>query len=446
MLPAVIIVFCLVMFLALYFGWFDCLTYSTCSQDLKGIDFFAVPKSFINLTEGRSPYDTWGGEQWGPYATWYLAHPAYSVFIASWFSFPEPWTSYWLFGFFTLALFIACGWIISRDARDPLDKRLAFFFLTCSMLVFAVIYTGNMHAPLVLSLTLILSGLFSISFKDEASRVGKKFLMAGLLISFFSKPIVILFMPLLLVNKITRKTGMVSLLIYGIISFLFLVVPALNPESIGIPKTIEIALDPTFVKENMNIYKNNFVLNEYMKDNSIHWLNLVAQSDFYWNHVDIFSLSSFVNTLAGRQLPGFLYKLPYMACFILSLLAFRIKNHKRLMEFTLVVISAITLTFFLGYNTVWEYQYALVLPLVAYVPILHKKRLFTRSEMIILMSAGVFFLLPNFFFLFGKEAVMNAFTMNMIRLDRVVPALIYFVVYVLVAVRILLKKEEVSKD
>lgn len=434
-LPVLIIVWCVSMIGALYFGWFDCLTFSTCRQDLRGIDFFAVPKSFINLMEGRSAFDTWGGEQWGPYATWYLAHPAYSVFVASWFSFFEPWTSYWVFAFFSLGLFAACAYLISNDAESRINKLLPWFFLLCSTLTFAVLYTGNMHAPVVLSITLILSGLFGLTYKGIGQeRRSNNLLMIGLLISFFSKPVVILFMPLLLINRITRRQAFISLMIYGIVSLLFLIIPVLNPEAIGIPKTIELFLDPAFVKENMNIYKNNFKLNEFMKDNSIHWLNLIAQSDFYWNHVDIFSLSSFLNTLAGKQLPGFIYKLPYWICAGLSLFAFRIKDRAKLMEYTLLIVSAICFTFFLGYNSVWEYQYALVLPLLAYVPIIYSRGLISRSQMWTLLISGIFFLIPNFYWIFPKENDPDNFMMNCIRAGRVLPAVIFYCCYVYTAI------------
>ncbi len=438
--PSLIIVWCLTMFGALYFGWFDGLTFSTNKQDLKGIDFFAVPKSFINLTEGLSAFNTWGGDPWGPYATWYLAHPAFSVFVASWFSFFDPWTSYWLFGIFSLILFAASAFIISRDAESPLHRVLPYFFLLCSMLTFAVLYTGNMHAPLVLSLTLILSGLYKLAYHDAVSKPrGITLLLAGLLISFFSKPIVILFMPVLLINRITRKTAFISLCIYALVSFLFLVIPVFNPESIGLAKTIEIALDPAFIKENLNIYKNNYVLNEYMKDNSIHWLNLIAQSDHYWNHVDIFSLSSFMNTLAGTRLPGVIYKLPFYACLLLSLASFRIKDRFRQMEFTILIISAITLTFFLGYNTVWEYQYALVLPLMAYAPLLYRKSLLSRTELYVLMISGTGFLLPNLYFLYYGETDVTHTMMNVIRLDRIIPALVFYVLFLAAAIRKLMR-------
>ena len=92
----------LITLLSLHFGWLNMFFFGAEHANVQGIDYFAVPKSFLNLLENRSVFDTWGGTAYGPYSTWYLAHPAFSVFVASWFSFFSPWTSYWVFCIFSL--------------------------------------------------------------------------------------------------------------------------------------------------------------------------------------------------------------------------------------------------------------------------------------------------------------------------------------------------------
>ena len=87
LLPYFIISTLLIMLGSLHFGWLNMFFFDAEHAHVQGIDFFAVPKSFLNLLEGRSVFDTWGGTAYGPYSTWYLAHPAFSVFVASWFSF-----------------------------------------------------------------------------------------------------------------------------------------------------------------------------------------------------------------------------------------------------------------------------------------------------------------------------------------------------------------------
>jgi hypothetical protein len=88
-------------------------------------------------------------------------------------------------------------------------------------------------------------------------------------------------LPLLLFTKETRKTTIKSLVIYGIVSLIFIVVPMFNPEGVGLQKLMTLNTD--FIKQNMNIYKNNFVLNAFMKDNAMHWFNLIAQSEYKLN-------------------------------------------------------------------------------------------------------------------------------------------------------------------
>ena len=104
LLPAFIGCFVLIMLLSLHYGILNMFFFGAEHANVQGIDYFAVPKSFLNLVEQRSIYDTWGGSAYGPYATWYLAHPAFSIFVASWFSFFSPWTSYWLFSIFSLGI------------------------------------------------------------------------------------------------------------------------------------------------------------------------------------------------------------------------------------------------------------------------------------------------------------------------------------------------------
>ena len=91
-----------------------------------------------------------------------------------------------------------------------------------------------------------------------------------------------------------------------------------NPQGLSYNKLMSVAWDFDFIKQNMNIYKNNFVLNEYMKDNSIHWLNLIAQSDYKLMHIDIYSLPVFLDTLMGKALPSAFYKMPVYLSLLFS--------------------------------------------------------------------------------------------------------------------------------
>lgn len=71
------------MLLSLHFNWLQIFFFGAEHAQVQGIDYFSAPKSFLNLLEKRSMFDSWKGVPYGPYATWYLAHPAFGVFIAS---------------------------------------------------------------------------------------------------------------------------------------------------------------------------------------------------------------------------------------------------------------------------------------------------------------------------------------------------------------------------
>ncbi len=429
-LPFVIIGSVIIILSSLHFGWLNSFFFDAEHADVQGIDYFSAPKSYLNLLEKRSMFDTWGGATYGPHATWYLAHPAFSVFVASWFSFFSPWTSYWLFVIFSLAIMVFCGWLIANTTNDLFKKQLSFFVLLCAFPTYWLLFVGNIHAPLVLALTLIMLGIFDLTY-NENIETGNAKLLSGLLISFFTKPIVLLMLPLLLVTKETRKTTFGSLLIYGFVSILFIVIPILNPEGVGLGKILSI--DFEFVKQHMNIYKNNFVLNEYMKDNSMHWFNLIAQSDYKLMHIDVYSLPVFIDTIVGHETAAGIYKTPIYLSMILSLGVIFIEDKKIRLENTLLLLMAIPLTFFLSYNTVWEYQFTSALPMVAMLPVLREKNVFYKKYIPILFTIGLFFCLPSLYFLVRKSDFTNN-DLTLIRLDRVLPALLLFLIMVFILI------------
>jgi len=439
-----IVLFTMLSLLALYFGWFNVFFYGADKANVQGIDYFALPKSYLNLLEKRSIYDTWGGTPYGDKATWYLAHPAFSVFVASWFSFFSPWMSYVLFTVFSLFLFFLAAKFIAGTTTDAQKKLIAYAILLCSMPTFWTLYVGNMHAPLVLALTFIFIALIEFTYSNNAKRANQ-FLMCGLLISFFTKPIVLLMLPALLLLKETRKTTVKSLLIYAVVSLVFILVPMFNPQSIGWSRIYSTAFDFEFIKQNMNIFQNNFVLNEYMKDNSIHWFNLIAQSDYKLMHIDVFSLPVFVDTLLGVETASRIYKLPVYLCLLLSFLIPFIADKKLKLEAALLLFFFISLTFFLSYNTVWEYQYAAVLPIVALLPILKEKNVFYAKRLNLIFFIGLLLCLPSFYFLVRSGDFQSVTSLTLIRLTRVLPVLLLFLFFVIQTLVVVIKQARFRK-
>ncbi len=429
LLPVATIAFVIIMLGSLYWGWLNPFYFGAEHAHVQGIDYFAIPKSYLNLLEHRSVFDTWGGTAYGPYSTWYLAHPAFSVFVASWFSFFSPWVGYALFSVFSLTLIIYCAFLISKTTDNIFKKRLSYFIMLCAFPTFSILFSGNMHAPLVLALTLLMISFFEFTYGNNDKKANQK-LFAGLLISFFTKPIVLLMLPLLLVIKETRKTTFKCLLIYIVVSVLFLIIPMLNPQGIGYNKLMSVAWDFDFIKENMNIYKNNFVLNEYMKDNSIHWLNLIAQSDYKLMHIDVFSLPVFVDTLLGKTTAAGIYKIPIYISLLLSVGVGFIEDRKIRLESGLLLIMALSLTFFLSYNTVWEYQFASALPIVALLPILKERNVFYKKYIPLMFFVGLLFCLPSLYCLVRNGNFESVTSLTLIRLDRVIPALVIFIIMI----------------
>ncbi len=441
--PLVVIPLAALLLLCLHFGWLNIFFYgSELNPTVQGVDYFAVPKSFLNLLEGRSIFDTWGGTPYLAHqTTWYLAHPAFSLFIASWFSFFSPWLSYWLFVLFSIAIMAYCGYLISKMTDNIFKKYLSYFLLLFAFPTFWMLFVGNMHAPLVLALTLILIAIYELTYSENEKdiKVANSKLLAGLLISFFTKPIVLLMLPLLLFTKETRKTTIKSLIIYFFVSLLFIIVPQLNPQGIGFNKLMSVAFDFDFIKENMNIFKNHYVLNAYMKDNSIHWLNLIAQSEYKLMHIDVFSLPVFIDTLVGKATASGIYKIPIFISLFLSIGVAFIEDKKIRLESTLLLVMAISLSFFLSYNTVWEYQFTSVLPVIALLMILKEKNVFYAKYIQLMFYIGLLLCLPSLYFLVRKGDLYSNNSLTLIRLDRIIPVLILFLIMIFQIIGIVMK-------
>jgi hypothetical protein len=442
--------------LSLYFGWFDVFFYGADTFHTRGMDYFQIPRSYLNLLDGRSPYDTWGGRQFGPYTSWYVNHPAFALFIGSWFSFFSPWTSYTLFVIYSYGLMGICFYIIQNRIHSFLYKNFIFLILMCSFPTYAMLYGGNSQAHAVLSITLIIIGIYDLTYQIDQTKIksAKLKIFFGLLISFFTKPIVILMLPMLLIEKKTRNYTLNSILVYIIISFLFIAIPLLNPQGIGFNKIFYLATHLDFVKENMNIFKNNFVVNEYMKDNSIHWFNIIILSDNKLMHIDIFSLPIFLDTLFGFDTPAFIYKIPIYFSIILSLLLFTIKDDRKRLEAIMIMIMIFTFSYLVFYNTVWEYQFTFALPIISMLFLLKDKSVFSKKSIIFLIFAGTFICLPSFYFLLrgsdffikdGYHLNQNLIA-NLIRIDKVVPAVIIFIILIVQLVIGIIKNFKYADD
>ncbi len=411
----------------------------------QGIDFYSLPKAFLNLLAGHSAYDTYAPPLYGPAATWYLSHPSLAVALGSWLSLFSPSVSYGIFALFSLAVMAVCAWLLARLSGDALVRRLIWLLLLGAFPTYWILYTGNPQALLVLALAMTFSSIYRLAYPQSDDRTpshASHLLLAGLLLSLLTKPVVLLMLPLLLLLPETRKAALRALAVYALVSVLFEVVPALNPAAVGLSRVAWLGCHPGFVRETMNIYLDNFQLTPDMKDNSIHWFNLIAQSDYRMHHIDIFSLSDFLDTLLGLRTPGWLYRLPLLIVLALTVAVARIRDTALRMQAALLLLMAISLTFFLAYPTVWEYQFTGVLPVAAILLLLRSStgpsaQPLPRTLLSWMLALSACIWLPSLYFLLEGQTV-DATTLTLIHLDRVIPVTVLFLLLVITVLRLTL--------
>ena len=316
-----------------------------------------------------------------------------------------------------------CAFLLARESDDVFTRRLIWLLVLGAFPVFAMLYVGNVQSFTVLGLSLLLVGM--LRMLRDRPRAGP-YILAGLLVSLFTKPVVVLVLPLLLLLRETRRAALEALAVYVPVSLIFELVPLLNPQGIGLGRVFWLALHPGFVRQTMDIYADHLVLTPDMRDNSIHWFNLVAQSGFRLQHVDIFSLPVFLDGVLGTRTPDWLYLLPGVAVLTPSLFVPRIRQTAGRRESALLLTMAASLSFFLSYPTVWEYQYTAVLPVGAVLLMLRGSALFTKPAAVWSLGLVACVWLPSLYFLSGA-ALPSQGAITMVRFDRVVPVTLLFV-------------------
>ncbi len=430
----------LVELLSLRLGLLNRFFYGAMHSDVQGIDYFSLPKAYLNLVAGHSAYATFDPPAYGPHFTWYLAHPALAVGLGSWLSAFAPMTSYGIFVMLSLAVMAAAAWVLARLTDDKLTRALIWLLLLGAFPSYWMLFVGNVQSLLVLALALVFAGMWRMGRAGD----GEWLLFSGLILSLLTKPVVLLLLPLLLLLRETRRPAWRVLAVYLGVSLVFELTPFFNPESIGLGQVAWLVAHPAFVGEQMNIYSNHFDVTPMMRDNSIHWLNLIAQSGTRMMHVDIFSLPVFVDTLLGQRTPNWLWQLPTLAALALQGLVARMPasdaaGKSRRMEAAVFALMTASLAFFLGYPTVWEYQYTSVLPIAA-VLLLTPSSLRPRWRRAMFALAACAWLPSLYIFTEGHPLTTVALTL--IRLDRVVPVTLLFVLFFAETVRLALTRAE----
>ena len=424
--------------ISLRLGLLKAFFFDTAHADVQGIDYFSLPKAWLNLQAGRSLYGTFDPPSYGPHFTWYLAHPVLAVVLGWPLSKLEPMDSYGVFTLLSLGVMAASAWMLAREGESALVRRLIWLLLLGSFPGLLMLWVGNVQSFTVLGLTLLFAGML----RRARWTVDAPWLMrAGLLLSLFTKPVVLLMLPLLLLVKETRRSAFDAMAVYVPVSLLFLVIPPVNPERISLGRVFWLAWHPGFVRSRMDIYANGLSLTPDMRDNSVHWFNLVAQSGFRLQHVDVYSLPVFLDGLLGVRTPGWMYALPTLAVLVLSFAVARLRDRAVRLEAALLLVLAASLDFFLGYPTVWEYQYTAVLPVAAVLLLPGRSMLLSPEIRQWCVGLACCAWLPSLYVL-SRSATPSGPVLAMARLDRVVPVTVLFALLVWVVGRVCLDSRQ----
>jgi len=396
---------------------------------VQGIDFFPVVRAFLGVAHGGSAFDTFS-VPYGPCATWFLYHPVLALALGPWLAWMSPWTAYAVWSVLSLAMMAFAAWILMQCGSDPLRRALVALVMLGAFPTFVVLYSGNIQAVMVLAVTLVMAAIQQMATLEEEDARGmqhaRRMLMAGLLISMFSKPVVLIMLPLLLLLKETRRTALKAVAIYGAVSLAFVVVPLLNPVAMSWSDRIDLATHPAVVQQTMNVYTNGFVVTPPMKDNVVHWLAMEAFTDFRFMHIDVESLPVFLDGWLGVHTPDAIYRLPAILILELSVLVALLPKRRERLEAALQLIMAASLSFLLMYSLIWEYHYTAVLPVLGIV--LMRKR-WSYAERAIL-ALGVLIWLPSLYFLVHGQDPALLTVQTLIRVNRVVPALAIFCILI----------------
>ncbi len=386
----------------------------------QGIDYFCVPKAFLNLWNGTSAFDTWSAPAYGPQATWFVLHPAVALAVGAYLAWLPPMVSYAVFAGLSLALLVWCGRAFAHRVSAPWERVAMTGAFLASPLVLLLLYTGNLHGLVVLAASLVFLGLASLEPGGAAGvspARAQAMVGGGLLVSLLTKPVLLFAVPAFLVVKCTRRTAAFALAVYVAVSLVFLLVPALNPETVGLRRIVELATNPTWVREHLNVYRNHFVLTPEMRDNAMHWLHMVAQSGFAWDQPQVMSLPALLVGAGVGAVPGAIF---VVAQLVVAPLIVRAKSERDALRALAWLVACALAAHFLAYGVAWEYQFTQLFPVAAFLllPVHRGDRL--RTVMLVAVAT---YYVPSPQLFYGTSAI-DASARTVVRAMRVLPALV----------------------
>jgi tetratricopeptide (TPR) repeat protein len=308
-----------------------------------GVDFFQVPRGYENLFHGNSILLT-ELSQFGPYGTPYVLHPCLAIAVGSWTSWLGPWAGYCAFVAVSLGLLLLSARLLALGLAGSAWKGFAFFAMICSVPVYYLLWAGQMHVFLVAAVALILAGLMRLEREDLAPNRHLRWIQAGILLSLFSKPAVVLMLPVLLVTRETRKCVLGPVAIYAVVSLLFLALPVLNPGGY-----------------NGNHWTNMVVVS--LTPKLTYCLAFPLERDLT-KLSEIYSLPVFVHRLLGHPFPSTIRTLLTLVILGLSATPLLQTEKSSRLRAAVVTVCLCVLMHYLAYHAICEYQYTTILPLL----------------------------------------------------------------------------------
>jgi hypothetical protein len=328
---AITFICALITWLAVNYHIFDRLFWGA-AHGQEGLDFFSIPRAFLNLHNHKSIFDT-AASTFGPYATLYYFHPFDALAIGSWASQLSPGHSLGLFRFLSIALLAACAFVASNRLSHQLAQIAAPILLFLSFPTYLMLWIGQLHVATLASLVLILAAMKTANY-DRISCHGATLVILGTLISLLSKPMILLAFPALLCLRPLRRPLLISIGIYILVSWPCLQIRVLNPQN----------------------------------DNFIHWSNILFQlTAVDPNAPEVFSFPILWSHWTGVNGPSVAYRLPLTG--MLALAAWELikgpSNGKVSRSVYLVWLAVCC--HFLCYTLVYEYHYATITALLPFV-------------------------------------------------------------------------------
>lgn len=299
-------------------------------MEWPGCDYFSVPRSFINLLYGKSIFQT-DFFPYGNIATKYYYHPLVSLALGSWLSLFPPVVSFYVFVFLSIGIVIYCGRLLNEILNQ---EGKEYLLLGCSIATYLLIWSGQIHVFIMLSVVLILNGFHHAKLGN--SKLSHKRIITGLLMSLFTKPVIILSIPYLFFLPNFRKKLIISLMVYCLISIIFLIKSPLNPGD----------------------------------NNSIHWQNIIWQSSVVNLSPKIFSIPWIIVKFfdlkeLSVELP-ILFKIPLMISLI-PLVGFIKIDKEKIITYSMLGFLLTSISYYLSYTMIWEYHYSSLLPLIIFM-------------------------------------------------------------------------------